>query len=111
MCLRAYGFEHVVPCLWLRAYGSGRTREPVRVHRLGARDVHVGDPNVPKPGSAQHLLNREMHRCVLRIAMRYENGACEALGGKLAMKRVHVQRLVSRGLFLKQASALKPCCG
>ena len=114
MWLRAYGSGHMPPGIWLWAYvsgvyesghmapgigrqvyGSGRTQETVRVQRLVAHDLYVGCPKVWV--CAQHLLNREVHRCGLRIASSFENGACVTSAGKLAVKRVHVQRLVNRG--------------
>ena len=47
--------------IWLRACGSGLTQETVRVQRLVAHDLYVGDPKVPKPFCAQHLVNGEVH--------------------------------------------------
>ena len=83
----------------------------MRVHRLVTHDVHVVDPKVAKPNCAQHLVTREVHRCVLWIAMCYENVACAAFGCKLGVNHVHLQRMVNRGPFLEHAPALKPCCG
>ena len=64
-----------------------------------AHDVHLGYPTVSKPVCAQRLVNGQVHRLALQNAICYENVACAALGGKLAVKRVHVQRLVNRHLF------------
>ena len=108
--LRAYGSGSMAPGIGRQAYGSGRMRGTLRVQRLEAHDMYVGDPKVFTPVCAQHLLNGEVCRCVLWIAICYENDVCATLAGKLVVKRLHVQRLVNRGIFLKQAPALKPCC-
>ena len=58
------------------------------------------------------LVNGEVDCCVLRNAMCYKQKVeCAVLCGKLAVKRVHEQRLVNRGPSMKQALALKPFCG
>ena len=110
ICLWAYGSGHTAPGIWRLAYCSGRTQETVRAQRLVAHNVHVGNPKVLKSECAQCLVNREVHRCVLWIANCYANVTSAAFGGKLAVKRVHVQRLVNKCPFWKQAPALKPCC-
>ena len=118
--LRAHGSRHMAPGIWLPAYGS-RHMAPGMWFRASERNTACAPFGCPRCARAwlkgcqtycaQHLVNREVHRCVLRIAMCYENVACAALDGKLAVKRVHVQRLVNRGPFQKQAPAVKPCCG
>ena len=109
--LRAYGSGHMDPGKGRQAYCSGCTQETVRVQRLVSHDLYVGDPKVPQPVCAQRLVNGEVHRCVLRIAMCHESVAFESFAGKLAVKRLHVQRLVNRGECRKRAPELKPCCG
>ena len=52
-----------------------------------------------KPVFAQRLVKGEVHPLVLQNAICYENVACVAFGGKLAVKRVHVKRLVNIHLF------------
>ena len=120
ICLRAYGSGHIArgngsrhmaPGMGRQAYGPGRAQETVRVQRLVVHDLYVGDPKVSKPVCAQRLVNGVVHRCFLRIAICYEHIVCATLAGKLAVKRVQVQRLVNRGCFLKQAPAVKPGCG
>ena len=83
--LQAYGSGHMAPDTWLR-----HTQKLLRVHRLVLHDAHVGDPTVPTPVCAQRLVNREVDRCVLRIAICYENVACVAFGCKVAVKHVRV---------------------
>ena len=83
----------------LQAYGSRRKQETVRLQHLFAQDFHVRDGKVPKPVCAHRLVNGEMHRCVLRIAICYESVACVAVAGKCVVKRVHVQCLVNGGVF------------
>ena len=113
--LWAYGSGHVALGIWLRAsgarHGSGRAQETVRVQRLVVHNLYVGDPTVPKPVCAQLLVNGEVHRCVLHIAICYEHVVCATFAGKLAVTFVHVQRLVNRGLCLTHTPTLKLCCG
>ena len=71
----------------------------MHAQRSVAHDVRLGDPTVSKPVCAERLVNGKVRRLVLQNANCYENVACVALGGKLAVKRVHVQRLVNRHLF------------
>ena len=109
--LWAYGSGHMAPGIGRQAYGSGRTQETLRVQHLVTHDLHAGDPKVPKPMCAQRLVNGEVHRCVLRIAICNENLLCAAFAGKWAVKRLHVQRLVNRCPCLKQVPAPKPRYG
>ena len=48
---------------------------------------------------------------MLRITICYENFVCATFAGQLAVKHVHVQRLVNSGPFLKQVPELKSRCG
>ena len=74
--LRAYGSGHMAPGIGRQAYCFGRAQETVRVQRLVAHDLYVGDPKVPKRLCAQRLVNGEVHRWFLRIAICYENVVC-----------------------------------
>ena len=47
--VQGHGSGHMAPGIGRQAYGSGRAQEPVRVQRLVAHDLYVGDPKVPKP--------------------------------------------------------------
>ena len=60
--LRACGSGHMAPGIGRQAYGFGRTQETVRVQRLVAHDLYVGDPQVPKPVCAQRSVNGESMR-------------------------------------------------
>ena len=109
--LRACGSGHMAPGIGRQAYCSGRAQETLRVQRLVSHDLCVVDPKVPKPVCAQRLVSGEVHQCFLRIAICYENGVRATFAGKLAVKRVQVQRLANRSRFLKQAPAVNPGCG
>ena len=71
----------------------------MHAQRSVAQDAHLGDPTVSKPVCAERLVRGKDRRLVFQNAICYENVACAAFGGKLAVKRVHVQRLVNRHLF------------
>ena len=80
----------------------------MRVQRLVAHNVHMGDPKLPKLVCASRFGSGEVHICLLWITVCYESVACEEFAVKLAVKCVHVLRLVNRGLVLIEAPTLKP---
>ena len=110
--LRAYGFGLVSPGICLPAYSSGRMALGIWLWAYGA--AHMA-PSVRKkhcaccvslptmcawvaqscPNRVCTTLNREVHRCAIRMTICYESVACAALDGKLAERRVHVRRLIN----------------